>query len=278
MNKLRAFLCALCLTCFGCADEVPPSVMPEDGAVVTDTAPNGDAGREDTPTNDSGASVPDADPPEEIWTGPLETGDLIRGTGPAVYFLAGSGRRWLFPNETTFYAWYPDFTAVRRISELRLNMISIGGNVTFRAGTWLAKITTDPKVYAISRCGELHWLETEAVAFALYGPFWNMGEMVIIPQENVRRTRDVPDAFFTNYVVGASIATPIHPNGTLIQYAGGSERYLVMDGRKRRITEAGFRANRFNQWFVVTTTISYPDSADPPVTAYERDLSDPSCP
>jgi hypothetical protein len=55
------------------------------------------------------------------------------------------------------------------------------------------KITTDPKVYAVSSHGTLRWISNEAVATALYGANWNT------------KIDDIPDPFFINYTVGATI-------------------------------------------------------------------------
>jgi hypothetical protein len=51
----------------------------------------------------------------------------------------------------------------------------------------LVKITTNPKVYAVSGDGKLRWVKTEAMAKKLYGDNW------------AKLVDDVPDAFFTDY-------------------------------------------------------------------------------
>ncbi|MBU0625041.1 hypothetical protein KKF05_01720, partial [Patescibacteria group bacterium] len=71
--------------------------------------------------------------------------------------------------------------------------IPIGGNITYRPGTRMVKIESDPRVYAIARGGLLRWVQTEAVAAALYGPDWN------------RMVDDVPVAFWVNYRFGDPI-------------------------------------------------------------------------
>jgi hypothetical protein len=71
----------------------------------------------------------------------------------------------------------------------------IGGNITYRPGVRLVKITTDPKVYAVGANGTLRWVQTEGVARDLYGVNWNT------------MVDDVPDAFFINYRIGAPIAS-----------------------------------------------------------------------
>ncbi len=189
----------------------------------------------------------------------LMNGDLIKASGPAVYYFQNN-RRYVFPNETTYRSWFSDFSGVRTISDSELSAIMIGGNVTIRPGTNLVKITTDPKVYAVTRGGTLRWVETESVATALFGSNW------------ARRVVDVPDAFFVNYTIGSSLATAVHPDGSLVSYSGSSDRYVVWGGMRRRITDAGFSANMFQSGNVIQTTISYPMGTD--VNSREAELSD----
>lgn len=121
---------------------------------------------------------------------------LIRGSGPAVYWYSSNGTRHVFPNEKTFLTWFPyhQYDRVMVISDEALASIRLGVQaMTYRPGSRLVKITTDPKVYVVDNRGVLRWIETESVAEALYGPQW--------------RTfiDDVPDAFFATYNLGSSI-------------------------------------------------------------------------
>lgn len=188
-------------------------------------------------------------------------GDLIKASGPAVYYYAADGKRYVFPNEKTYFSWFRDFSAVRTISDTELASILIGGNATIRPGTKLVKITTDPKVYAVSHDGLLHWVESEAVAVALYGSAW------------ASRVVDVPDSFFVNYSIGSSMPSAAHPDGTVIKYAGDSAMYVMADGNKRRFSsDAVFAANGYNSADVITTTVTYSNGTD--VTAREGRLAD----
>ncbi|MDQ7815057.1 MAG: hypothetical protein RDU25_04620 [Patescibacteria group bacterium] len=195
----------------------------------------------------------------------LSAGDLIKASGPAVYYYAADGMRYVFPNEKTYFSWYNDFSAVKTITDSELAAISMGSiNVTIRPGTKLVKITTDPKVYAVTKCGTLHWLESEAVAKALYGDAW------------ATRVVDVPDAYFSNYTVGSSVSTNVHPDGSLITYAGDTNKYVVWSGAKRKFSsDAAFAANGYNTLNVITTTISYGNGSD--VAGREADLADTVC-
>lgn len=130
----------------------------------------------------------------KVYAASLAAGDLIKASQPAVYYYGADGKRYVFPNEGTYKTWYSDFSTVKTITDAELAAVSIGGNVTYKAGVKMVKITTDPKVYAVAKKGVLRWVKTEAAAVALYGADWN------------KKIEDVPDAFFTNYTVGADIA------------------------------------------------------------------------
>ncbi|MBU1348916.1 hypothetical protein KJ781_02510 [Patescibacteria group bacterium] len=194
----------------------------------------------------------------------VSVGDLIKASGPAVYYYAQDGKRYVFPNEKTYFSWYTDFASVKTISDAELAAITIGGNVTVRPGTKLIKIQTDPKTYAVTRCGSIHWIESETIAKSLYGDAW------------ATRIIDVPDAFFVNYTVGSSVSTAVHPDGQVITYEGDANSYIVMGGMKRKFaSQAAFDANMLNAIYTVGTTISYADGTD--VTGREADIADVVC-
>jgi len=182
----------------------------------------------------------------------LATGDLIKASMAAVYYYADDGKRYVFPNENTYYSWYPDFSGVKEITDSELADIPIGGNITIRPGTFLVKITTDPKVYAVTTGGMLHWVESEDIASKLWLSNW--ADWVV----------DVPDSFFVNYTLsGDSVGDYTHPDGCLIKYASDATVYLVEDGEKRAIAdEAAFNANMFQWRFVISplgSDVTYPD-------------------
>ncbi len=124
------------------------------------------------------------------------SGSLIKASMPAVYYMGSDGKRYVFPNEKTYFSWYADFSAVQVITDSELASLPIGGNVTYRPGVRMVKIQTDPKVYAVDSHGVLRWITSEAAAVALYGSAWNT------------MVHDVSDAFFTNYTVGADVSGP----------------------------------------------------------------------
>jgi hypothetical protein len=121
------------------------------------------------------------------------SGDLVKGSFPAVYYVGADGKRYVFPNDKIFFSWYADFSSVKKIADDELAGIQIGGNVTYRPGVKLVKIQSDPRTYAVARGGVLRWVKTEAAAIGLYGADWN------------KKVDDLADAFFVNYQTGADI-------------------------------------------------------------------------
>lgn len=114
-------------------------------------------------------------------------------TTDAVYYCGADGKRYVFPNSRIFFSWYDNFNGVQTVTPEELASIPIGGAATYRPGSRLVKITTDPKVYAVSRGGVLRWITSEDVAEGLYGTNW------------AKQVEDLPDAYFANYQIGDPI-------------------------------------------------------------------------
>lgn len=133
------------------------------------------------------------------------SGDLIKASGPSVYYFGANQKRYVFPSEKTYLSWYSDFSTVQTVSDAELASYPLGGNVTYRPGTRLVKITTDPKVYAVAANGTLRWVQTEEIARVLFGTTW------------AQRVDDIQDAFFVNYRIGTPIAAAQDYSPTLEQ-------------------------------------------------------------
>ncbi len=198
-----------------------------------------------------------------------QAGDLIKMEGlSSVYYLGADGKRYVFPNETTYFSWYSDFSSVKTIPQSELESYPLGANVTIRPGTYLVKIQTDPKVYAVEPGGNLVWIPDEATAKALYGDNW------------ASRVVDVPDAFFTNYTVtDKQVSSDAYPAGSLIKLPDSADVYYIDEnGKARKIAdEAAFNANRFNWDFVITTAEDFTlPELGAEITGAESDLTDTS--
>lgn len=114
-------------------------------------------------------------------------------TSKAVYYCGADGKRYVFPNDKVYYSWYPDFSGVTTVTPEVMASLQLGGNVTYRPGVRMVKITTDPKVYAVDRKGTLRWVMTSEIASAMYGTAW------------AKKVDDLSDAFFIDYRVGEPI-------------------------------------------------------------------------
>lgn len=202
-------------------------------------------------------------------TAPIGTGSLLRGSTTTVYTIGSDGKRYAFPDSQTFRSWYADDNGVQRVSDVVLAAFPLGGLVTIRPGTFLVKIQTDPKTYAVEpptpgsgqAGGTLRWVPSEEAAQAIYGTAW------------AKRVVDVPDAFFTTYRVGAPITGSEPPAGTILEDGRDGERYLITGGQRRLVSSTlVFLKNGF-QWrdVVKVPTATYPDG--PPIVEREPTLA-----
>ncbi len=116
----------------------------------------------------------------------------------AVYYCGRDGKRYGFPNAKIYATWYEDFSSVTVIAPEAMAALPLGGNVTYRPGSRLVKIQSDPKVYAVGRDGLLRHVPDEATAAALFGNSWSS------------LVDDIDVAFFSNYRFGSPVprATP----------------------------------------------------------------------
>lgn len=124
----------------------------------------------------------------------VESGDLIKGSSAAIYYYGADAKRYVFPNQKTYFTWYVDFKNVKKISDEELIDIEIGGNVTYRPGIKLIKAQSAGKVYAVDKNGTRRWLMSADVAEAIFGKEWK------------NKVNDIPDAFWTNYKNGTDIS------------------------------------------------------------------------
>src|SRR3989344_2562610 len=203
----------------------------------------------------------------------LAPGDLVKladdgnpatTADSAVYYHGADGKRYVFPNSQTYFTWYADFSRVTIVSGAEMAALPIGGNITYRPGTRLVKIVSDPNVYAVEPNGTLRWIQSEAVALALYGEGWN------------RRIDDIPDAFFFNYKQGDPLAAAVYPTGSVVKRTSDGAYYYIDGRNKRKLPTAEVRTGlRFEEKDVLTASgdlADYPDGTE--ISATETALGD----
>ena len=171
-----------------------------------------------------------------------------------------------YPDYNTFDSWYFNQDDVLTVTDEELIKYPIRGNVMYRPGTKLLKISTDPKIFAVEPGGVLRNMGTadsSGYLVGIYGLNWN--DRVVI----------APDSFFSNYVVGPDwTAADKHPEGTLIQYSGSGDIYLIQNGQKRKFIGTGFADNRYKDEYIVKDVepliFVYPNGPD--ISAGEKEL------
>lgn len=153
-------------------------------------------------------------------------GDLI--TCPdfsAVYYLAGDGTRWVFPNEGAFFTWFSNFDDVIEVSCADQATYPIGDIVTYQPGTRMVKIQSVTKVYAVEPGGTLRWIQSEADAIWLYGDNWN------------QRIDDVGVGFWSSYSEGDPLPSQTYPIGTILLDLSTDFYYYVDNPEIRQVGE-----------------------------------------
>jgi hypothetical protein len=175
-------------------------------------------------------------------------GDLIKISGlSSVYYLGANGKRYVFPNEATYFSWYKDFSGVVTIPQSEMEGYPLAANVVVRPGTKLIKSPSINTVYAVEPNGTLRSIVSEANATNLWGANWN------------KKVIDVIDSFFVNYTVGTPLTVGKYPIGQLIKTSGSADiMLLAADGTARKFaSEAAFTANNYNFDYVATVPSTY---------------------
>jgi len=131
----------------------------------------------------------------------LKEGDLIKTKNSSAVYWHKGGKRMVFPSEAIYGSWFSNFLSVLTIPDYQMSRIPLGGNVKMKADTYLVKITSDPKTYAVEPDGTLRWIQTEFMATQLYGSSWN----TII--------RDIDVSLFVDYAIGEPLSDDEQPAG-----------------------------------------------------------------
>ncbi len=123
-----------------------------------------------------------------------EADTVIRtASSPTVYYCGRDGGRYVFQNEGTYFSWYEDFDDVETVTDEVMGDIPIKGSVTYKPGSYLLKLPSVPKVYAVGAGGVLHWIPSADIAEALYGQDW------------ATMVRDLPESLYPAYELGEDV-------------------------------------------------------------------------
>lgn len=167
-----------------------------------------------------------SDNKDRVLPSDVAAGSLVKSeSNSSVYYIGHDRRRHAFINELVYKTYFKDFNGVKVLTDSELAQIPLGKNVKIRAGAWLIKITSDPKVYAVEPGGKLRWITSEAIAEGLYGKEWN------------KKIIDIDVSYFVDYEIGEAIEQKIHPNGTLVQFFEDGTVYYVRNGNLWKVTD-----------------------------------------
>jgi hypothetical protein len=157
-------------------------------------------------------------------------GQLVRSqTVSTVYYVGVDGRRYVFPNETTYFTWYPNFNGVQFLPDATIAAMPIGPLVPLRPGIKLMKYPSVPKVFAVEPGGQLRWIPDEATLTRLG---YRLNQVV-----------DMNEAFVAGYHEGPSLTGPA--DGSVVAPAGGTQLYIIRNGLRRPISQALLSQHRY---------------------------------
>lgn len=173
-------------------------------------------------------------------------------------YAAQEETRLAFPDELTVESW--GNPTAQEVDTATLAKRAMSGIVPLRQGSHLVKFGNDPRVYAVSLAGTLHWIPSESAAVYLYGDSWS------------NRVVTLFESYYANYRFGQD-AAKAHPDGTLIQYPERPTVYYVQSGSIRPfLNEEAFRANNLDFDSVVTVYHPYGYAEGMPIRGYEAEL------
>jgi len=180
-----------------------------------------------------------------------QKGDLVKAPfTTAIYYVDEDGTKHLFPTEPIFWTWFGGGWSsqnVIRISPKELEKMPTGDNIMSRPGTNLIKFDDDSRVFAVTTGGRI------CQVIENYGYQWP-DRIIIIQSAFKKDYLNQPDCVINN--------TSRLPDTTIIQYTSSTQLYYLQDGKKRLITDRGFKANGFKYSSIlkdVDQRMEYPD-------------------
>jgi len=168
-------------------------------------------------------------------------GDRIKTAASSAVYWYLADKRNVFADQTSYGSWFSDFNGIVTVPADQLTDIGLGHVVPIRAGTYLVKIQSDPKTYAVEPYGVLRWIPTEAQALALYGNDWS------------HRVRDVDVSQFVNYSLGNALSANDIPSGFIYKLAS-NEMNVVLGAATHLMSESDRAVNGIFPQFVSSVT------------------------
>jgi hypothetical protein len=155
-------------------------------------------------------------------------------SGASVYYVGEDNKKYVFPDQFTYFTWYENWDDVVRVSVAELDAYDNGGVVTYRPGSKLITTVDTAHVYALEPGGSLRLLPDEATASNLYGVNWS-----------IYLTDVAPDIFTQFYTEGEFLSNAL-PTGTIVKTSDSPNVYYIDNGSKRLFPSIdAFESNNF---------------------------------
>ena len=168
----------------------------------------------------------------------IKPGDLIKTKNSStIYYIGLDHLRHVIPTVKEYDSWFQTFLAVKEVPATTLSKIDLGKNLTVRPGTYLIKMKTGNKVYAVDEAGKLRWIKDEQLATALFGYNWS------------KRIITIEQTVFSNYEIGSPISEYKYIDGMIVRK--GDEVYKTSYGKLTRLSPDGYLYNDFQDRFTV---------------------------
>lgn len=138
----------------------------------------------------------------------VEHGMIVKGSGPAVYYIADDGRRYVFASTNYLASWFLQDDGMRnlrrdawacrdqvvQISDELLASIPLGGNAPMRPGVIATGIVTDPARWVVDHGHALRRIDDPALDLNLAAP-WLVSHEIM-----------TPDFLFVSFVIGTDVS------------------------------------------------------------------------
>jgi len=205
----------------------------------------------------------------------INDGDLISSQNDSAIYLISERTKRVFPHIAVYQSWgYPeDFSTVKIIAEDKLNNYVYGEPVPFRDGTLFRGTATslhgkDSSAVFVVSDGKLRPINSGEIYKALYNDL-DYSKVTWVPDDLLNKFE---------YPLGESVdSSENHPNGSLIQYNGSPNLYLVRNGEKRMISSSALTSNRLRKTDIILVNAEqYEYNNGLEVTGEERILADPT--
>lgn len=102
----------------------------------------------------------------------IPEGSRIKSQTTTIYYFGFDGKLHPFPDSNTYHSWFLNFDDIVQVSDTKLRQYKIGESVCVRAGTWLVKFKSLPRVYAVEPGCVLQPIRSEVEAYIMYGSLW----------------------------------------------------------------------------------------------------------